>query len=316
MDVIAIGETMVSLSSESTGLMRHSKSFIPSVAGAETNTMIGLSRLGHQTGWISRLGNDEFGKMILSTVKGEGIETNEVQMDTTSRTGVFFKEKINGSDVRVYYYRDQSAASKMSPKDLNPSYIENARYLYISGITPAISPTCKETIFEAIKIAKQSKVTVVFDPNLRKKIWSEKEAKETLYRIAGMADIVLPGINEGEFLFDLKDYKEIANRFINLGASLAVVKLGEKGAYFKSTNEKGFVTGFPVDRVVDPVGAGDGFAAGLLSGLLDELPVQSAVERACAIGAMVVTVNGDYEGLPDRDLLQRFKKGNNEDVSR
>jgi len=316
MDVIAIGETMVSLSSEPTGLMRHAKSFIPSVAGAETNTMIGLSRLGHHTGWISRLGNDEFGKMILSTVKGEGVGTEEVHIDNLNRTGIFLKEGINSSDVRVYYYRDNSAASRMTPEDLNELYIANSRYLYISGITPALSPSCKETIFEAINIAKKHKIKVVFDPNLRKKIWGEKEARETLCRIAGMADIVVPGINEGEFLFGLKDYKEIADSFIDLGASLAVVKLGEKGAYFKSTNEKGFVTGFSVDQVVDPVGAGDGFAAGLLSGLLDELPVQSAVERACAVGAMVVTVNGDYEGLPDRDLLQRFKKGNNEDVSR
>lgn len=316
MDVIAIGETMVSLTSEPIGLMRHSKALIPSVAGAETNTMIGLSRLGHRVAWISRLGDDEFGKKILSTVKGEGVETQEVMIDQSNRTGLYLKENINGSDVRVYYYRENSAASKMTPDDLKTHYIANTRYLYITGITPAISQSCKETIFESIEIAKKHKVKVVFDPNLRKKIWSEQEAKETLLRIASMADVVLPGINEGEFLFGTTDYKEIAKKFIEAGASLAVVKLGERGAYYSSKTERGLVKGFPVKRVTDPVGAGDGFAAGLLSGLLDGLKIQPAVERACAIGAMVVTINGDYEGLPDRDLLNRFIKGNTEDVIR
>ncbi|MYL43207.1 sugar kinase [Virgibacillus salexigens] len=317
MDVVAIGETMVSLTPEKAGLMRHADSFIPKVAGAETNTLIGLSRLGHSTGWISRLGEDELGAMVLKEVKGEGVDTSYVELDASISTGMFFKEIVNDSDVRVYYYRKDSAATKMNPEILNREYITKAKYLFISGITPAISSTCCDTIFQAINIAKDNGVCVVFDPNIRRKLWSEKEAKETLLRLIKRSDIILPGKSEGAFLFGTEDSEQISNGCMQLGAKLTVVKLGEEGAYFQSLEEKGYVPGFPISRVVDPVGAGDGFTAGLLSGLLDGLSSRDAVERACITGAIATTVTGDYEGLPDRKLLKEIQRNDKrEDVNR
>ncbi|MCA0174018.1 sugar kinase [Bacillus sp. RAR_GA_16] len=318
MDVVAIGETLVSLTPNANGLMRHAESFTPKVAGAETNTLMGLSRLGHNTGWISRLGEDELGAKILTTVRGEGVDTSNVTLDRHHQTGLFFKEMIHGGEVRVHYYRKGSAASHLEADDLDEEYIANASFLYISGITPALSESCKMVILKAISIARKHDTKVVFDPNIRKKLWSEEEARATLLEISKQADIVLPGITEGAFLFGTTDEKEIAQSFMNLDdVSCVVVKRGERGAYYSTHEGSGEVDAYEVKNVIDPVGAGDGFAAGLLSGLLDHLSVEKAVERACAVGAMVTTIPGDFEGLPDRARLEQFMSSDlREDVER
>jgi 2-dehydro-3-deoxygluconokinase len=315
MDVVSIGETMILFTPDSKGLMRYSRNFSSKIAGAETNTLIGLTRLGHRTGWVSRIGKDEFGASLLAAVRGEGVNVDLIIEDSEAPTGIYFKELTNEKTARIYYYRKNSAASRICPDDLREEYIAKAKYLYITGITPALSDSCEKTIFHSIELAKKNNVKIVFDPNLRRKLWDEDKARQTLLDIASQADIVLPGISEGEFLFHSQDHEEIAEEFLRLGASVVVVKLGAEGAYFLSENELGLVPGFKIDRVVDPVGAGDGFAAGFLSGLLDGVSTEEAVERGNAVGALVTTVNGDIEGLPDRALLKSFIHSG-EDVSR
>ncbi|WP_223594443.1 sugar kinase [Neobacillus bataviensis] len=315
MDVVSIGESMILFTPESKGLMRYASHFSSKVAGAETNTLIGLSRLGHCTGWISRVGRDEFGAALLAAVRAEGVNIDHVKQDSDAPTGIYFKELVNEDIARIYYYRKHSAASRISPGDLQEDYIRKAKYLYLTGITPALSESCEKTVFRSIELAKKSNVKIVFDPNLRRKLWEEEKARKTLLTIAALADIVLPGISEGQFLFDKAGYEDIAEEFLKLGASVVVVKLGERGAYFSTRHEAQLVPGYKVSRVVDPVGAGDGFAAGFLSGLLDGAPIKEAVLKGNAVGAVVTTVNGDIEGLPDRDLLASFIQ-QGEDVSR
>ncbi len=317
MDVISIGESMVLFTPETNGQMRYANQFTSRIAGAETNTLIGLAKLGHRVGWISQLGQDEFGASILSFVRGEGVDVTQVKKTIGAPTGIFFKEMINESDVQIYYYRQHSAASLMGPKDLNENYIKKSKYLYITGITPALSESCREMIFQSIKIAERNGVKIVLDPNIRRKLWSDDLAKKAIVSIAEKSNIVLPGIAEGEFLFDKRNEKEIAKSFHDLGAETVVVKLGENGAYYSTNEESGHVPALNIKRVVDPVGAGDGFATGFLSGILEQLPIQEAVARACAIGAIVATVNGDVEGLPDRAGLEKLMHTtNNEDVKR
>jgi 2-dehydro-3-deoxygluconokinase len=317
MDVVAIGETMIQFTPQSQGLMRHAESFNAKIAGAETNTLIGLSRLGHTTGWISKLGEDEFGRRIMMSIRGEGVDTSQVQLDPQFRTGTFFKEIIREGEVRIQYYRENSAASTLKPGDIQENYIGKATYLLITGITPALSPSAKETIFQSIKFAKKHGVKIVFDPNLRKKLWDEETARQTLLEIAGQSEIVLPGISEGQFLFGTNEPEKMAESFLQLGASLVVVKTGDEGAYYAQEHTSGSVKGFEVGNVVDPVGAGDSFAAGLLSGLLDKESIDDSVKRACAMGALTVTVKGDYEGLPDKKRLEQFMSSvEKEDISR
>ncbi|WP_085524614.1 sugar kinase [Tuberibacillus sp. Marseille-P3662] len=313
MDVITLGETMVLFTPNTGGMMRYANQFSAKVGGAESNVAIGLARLGHNAGWMSRLGDDELGKKVLAFIRGEGVDTSQVTFDTEASTGLYFKERLTANEFNVKYYRKDSAASRMEQIHLNESYIAQSKYLHITGITPALSKNCYETVIKAMDLAKQNDVPIVFDPNLRRKLWSESEAKRVLLELAAKADIVLPGIDEGKFLFDVSDPETMAQRFNDHGAKTTVIKLGKQGAYYAAEEKQGFVQGFPVDQVVDPVGAGDGFAAGFISGLLDGLDLEKAVQRANAVGAIVTMVSGDVEGLPEKDRLLTFINGSTQD---
>lgn len=316
MDIVSIGETMVLFSPEANASMRYARNYSSRCAGAETNTLIGLARLGHKVGWISKVGKDELGDFILGSVRGEGVDTSLVKRDLESPTGIFFKGIVNEKDIRMQYYRKGSAASRLSCEDIDEKYISQAKYLYITGITPALSNSCYESIFYSVKIAKENGVKVVFDPNIRYKLWDTDYAKETILKLAAMSDIVLPGLSEGIFIFGSKNYEEIAKDFIKNGASTVIIKLGEKGAYYLNESDHGLVPGLKVNHVVDPVGAGDGFAAGVLSGLLDGLSLRESVSMGCAIGAIVTTVNGDIEGLPDRETLKYYISASDNEINR
>ena len=317
MDVVSIGETMALFTPDQRGPMRYARNFSLKMAGAETNTLIGLAKLGHKTGWISRVGKDEFGAFLLHSIRGEGVDTSRITVDDQALTGIFFKEIRNEKDVRITYYRKHSAASRIRPEQIDEDYIASARFLYLTGITPALSESCRKAIFYSMDVAKKHGVKIVFDPNLRLKLWSKKEARKTLLSMAEMADLVLPGYQEGIFLTETTDIKEMADVFHQLGNEIVIIKCGEKGAYYSLHNQSGFIHSFPVKKVIDPVGAGDGFAAGVLSGLLDGLSISQSVERGCAIGAMVTTVPGDIEGLPDRETLEAFLKSvDQEDIER
>lgn len=204
----------------------------------------------------------------------------------------------------------------MAPSDIDENYIAKAKYLHITGITPALSTSCYQAIKEAIRIAKSKELQVVFDPNLREKLWPSKEkAQQVMLEIAAEADIILPGLSEATYLFGKKGPDQLAKCFLDLGAETVILKAGKEGTYYYTAEQSGFVESFSVEQVVDPVGAGDGFAAGFISGLLDELPLMKAVKRGNAVGAMVTMVNGDVEGLPEKDEIEHFIQPNKEDVS-
>lgn len=305
-DVITVGESMVVFTPQSSPIMRYTDTFSKNLGGAETNVAIGLARLGHDVGWMSKLGTDEFGTYILHTVRGEGIDVSQVHRDADHPTGIYFKEIRNAEDVRVSYYRKGSAASTLSVEDLNENYIKQAKFLHVTGITPALSNTASQTVIEMMALARKHHVKVVFDPNLRRKLWSEEKARSVLTKMVALSDIVLPGLDEAAFLFGETEPERASDQFLAKGCELVVVKLGEKGAYFKSKTESEYVDGYPVKQVIDPVGAGDGFVAGLLSGMLDQLSTRDAVMRANAVGAMQTQIRGDYEGLPDKQELTNF----------
>lgn len=315
MDVVTIGESMV-VFTPTTPLMRYAHTYSRKFGGAETNVAIGLTRLGHHVGWISRVGEDEFGKALLSFIRGEGVDVSQVKYDATAPTGIYFKEIRHGGDVRVQYYRSNSAASRLLPEDIDQEFIKKAKYLHVTGITPALSESCYETVLHAIRIAKEHGVKVVFDPNLRKKLWTEEQARKVLLELASLADIILPGVDEGKFMFGEADPKKLCRLFLNHGAEIVILKVGAQGAYYGMKDEIKLVPGFPVKTVIDPVGAGDGFAAGVISGFLDGIGLEQVVERGNAVGAIATQVEGDFESMPDRNELYRFFHSTEDDINR
>ncbi|MDK2902546.1 MAG: 2-dehydro-3-deoxygluconokinase [Clostridiales bacterium] len=303
-ELVTLGETMAVFNPASSGPLQYIVDFKRLIGGAESNVAIGVSRLGHSAGWISRLGDDPFGRFINNFIRGEGVDTSRVVFDEMHPTGVYFKEIKAGGDVTVYYYRKGSAASTMSPADLDEDYIKNARILHVSGITPALSDNCRETVFKAMEIAKVSGVTISFDPNIRLKLWSGRQAAEVLKEMARYADIVLPGIDEGEIIFGSRDPKTIAEEFLKLGASTVAVKLGKEGAMAATRDEEIMSPAFDAGPVIDTVGAGDAFASGFLTGILEGMPLEQAVGLANTCGGFATTIVGDVEGLPSRKEIE------------
>lgn len=298
MDVITIGETMVLFTPESSGPLRYVNNFQKTIGGAESNVCIALARLGHQTGWISNLGDDEFGLYIRNYIRGEGVDTSAVTFDEKYPTAVFFKETNIGKDPAIYYYRRKSAASKMDVQNLNKEYIAQAKFVHLTGITPALSLSCREIIYKTIELAHNNKQTITFDPNIRLKLWEKEEAREVLLDIAHKCHIVMPGIEEGELLTGESSPEKIAVSLLKGETQVVVVKLGEQGAYYATKEDSVYVAGEKVTQVIDTAGAGDGFAAGFLSGLIRGWDYKKAIQLGNRVGAHAITVTGDIEGYP------------------
>ena len=306
LEVITFGESMVLFSPDSKGPLRHIHQFMKSIAGAESNVAIALARLGHQVGWFSRLGDDEFGRYIEFMIRGEGIDVSRVIKDSDHQTGLLFKELFEHVNPNVYYYRKHSAASCLKPSDLDAEYIQKAKILHITGITPAISQSARETVFEAIRIAKASGVIISFDPNIRLKLWSIKEAKETLLKLCSLADILFPGKDEGELLLDKTYSDAIIEGFHELGPKIIALKLGKEGCIVSDGTIKTWIKGYTVDQIEDTVGAGDGFAAGFLSSYLKGNDIVTCGDYTNGVGAMATLVRGDSEGFPTLEQLLSF----------
>lgn len=305
-DVVTFGEAMAMFIADRPGELHRIDKFTRALAGAETNVSVGLARLGFKMRWISKVGNDPFGRFIIEALQEEGVDVSEVLTDDRYPTGFQLKSKVVEGDPEVQYYRKGSAASRLCSSELDPEAFTSARHLHLTGIPPALTEDTRGVAYEAMKLMKAAGKTVSFDVNLRPRLWaSQEEMIRVINDLACQADWVLPGVGEGKLLTGYSDPKDIAAYYLDRGVKLVAVKLGPEGAYYRTATEEGTVEGFKV-QVVDTVGAGDGFAVGLISGLLDGLSVREAARRGNAIGALAVTAAGDMEGLPTRSKLEAF----------
>jgi 2-dehydro-3-deoxygluconokinase len=306
LDVITFGEALMLLVADRPGPLEGAESFVKRTAGAETNVAIGLARLGLKVGWASRLGTDSMARYLLAALQHEGIDCSHVVCDASQRTGFQLKGRVaGGGDPPVEYHRKGSAASLFQPEQIDEAWLTQARHLHATGVFPALSDNCLATAQRSLALMRAAGRTISFDPNLRPTLWpSPDRMREVLNDLAAQADWVLPGIEEGRFLTGAGTPEGIARFYRERGARLVVVKLGAEGAYFDGEAGSGRVAGFPVPQVVDTVGAGDGFAVGVISGLLEGRSVADAVRRGAWIGARAVQVLGDTEGLPTRTELE------------
>ena len=307
MDLVTFGESMVVFNPQSNRPLRYVNTFEKTVGGAESNVATALAKLNHTVGWFSKLSNDEFGRYLISTIRGEGVDTSRVILDENNSTGIIFKEYYQRSNPNVYYYRKNSAASTISPDDIDEEYIKSAKILHLTGITPALSGSARGAVYKAIEIAKANDVLISFDPNVRLKLWTVDEAKKVLIDIANKADIIMPGLDEAELLLGITDKDEVCDYFLNKNAKIVAVKLGADGCYIKTKDQSYLAPGYDVsDMIVDTVGAGDGFAAGFLCGYLDNLSLKEIGEYANGMGAMATLSSGDMTGYPYFDQLMEF----------
>lgn len=296
-EFVTFGETMVLLTNIDTAPLRHATHLKVGIGGAESNTAIGLIRQGHQAAWMGRVGDDEFGKLVLTTLRGEGIEVGSATVDPEAPTGLMIKGPRSSLVTDVVYYRGGSAASRLHPDHLNQDLITGAKVLYVTGITAAIGESARETVMAALETARHAGVMIGFDPNYRAALWGPEEAANWFREIAALSSVVLAGVDEAALMFGDGSPEHLARQLSGDGSRDALIKLGAEGTLGVINGEM-LAASTPVVEALDPVGAGDAFAAGYIAGLLEDQDVATRLERACRTAALAVASRGDWEGLP------------------
>lgn len=268
-------------------------------AGAESNVAVAAVRLELRVIWHSRLGADPLGDWILERLGREGVETGTVERDPHRNTGLMLKHRMPDGHTDVRYYRRDSAASAMEPGSFPLAHLLASRWLHVSGITPALSPSARATWLLAVRHAREQGIPVSLDPNIRLKLWSAGEAREFLLgALREGVDLLTPNQEEAALLFGDRPVEEQAAAALRAGARRVALKLGERGAFLGDRDGLVRVPPHSVGRAVDPVGAGDAFAGGLIAGMLRGLPFPDAGRLAAYCGAAAVTTVGDWEGAP------------------
>jgi 2-dehydro-3-deoxygluconokinase len=307
--LILAGEPMGLLIAQSEGKLENVNGYDLSVAGAEFNVAIGVSRLGHRVTYMTKLGKDPFGQRIIHVLNDNKIGNEFVAWSKDKKTGFMLKNRVNEGDPDIFYFRSGSAASTLSIDDVERIHFEEYSHIHLTGILPALSETTRAAVSLMFDKAHKAGLFITFDPNLRPQLWTSQDTMiQTINAMAAKADIVLPGTAEGKILMGSENPEDINAFYLRNGAKIVITKCGSNGAYVSTKGESYMVPGFKVDKVIDTVGAGDGFAVGVITGLMEGLSLQNAVYRGNAIGAIQVTSRGDNEGLPYPNQLESFIK--------
>jgi 2-dehydro-3-deoxygluconokinase len=297
-DVVTVGETMAAF--RLGGPLRLGGPASLSIAGAESNVAIGLARLGHQVRWVGVTGADEPGELIRRTLRAEGVDLAFAHVDLGAPTGLIIFEPRVADLNRVTYYRSGSAGSRLDPAVAEAAVADGPRVLHVTGITPGLSAAASTTWKKAIATAQRAGSLICLDVNHRERVWSRADAAAALRPVLPAIGLVVASDDELDVVTDAAD--PVAG-LLAAGVPEVVVKHGAGGATSHTAAGAVHRPARPVP-VVDTVGAGDAFVAGLLSGWLDGLDAGARLDRAVTCGAFAVATRGDWEGLPGREELR------------
>ncbi len=299
--IVCVGEMMAMLSATPhSGGLRSSSIADISVGGAEANVATTLVHLGHRAEWFSRVGDDPFGERILDVLAALGVETPHVTVDPDRRTGIYFKEWSTGT-TRVYYYRENSAATHLGEGDLPALALASRALCHVSGITPALSATCNDLVERVLAGDRPDGLTVSFDVNYRPGLWPVSRAAPRLMALARAADIVIVGRDEAEALWRTPTPDDVRDLLADV--PVLVVKDDAHGATSYSREGSTFVSALNAD-VVEVVGAGDAFAAGYLAATVEGQDQKAALRLGHAAAAHTLLHSGDVGHLPPSDELR------------
>ncbi|GAB2819024.1 sugar kinase [Streptomyces chlorus] len=337
-DVVALGESMVTFLPSRPGPLADVPSFDRGIGGAESNTVCVLAAAGHSARWISAVGQDGFGDHLLRAIGEYGVDVSSVRRDPHRPTGIYFRTAGDrGTDAHeVAYYRAGSAASAMTTATVDLAAARAARVLHLSGITAALSAGCLDLVRE-LTARRPGRPLVSFDVNHRPGLWRDRDAHgpEVLLELARGADIVFVGEDEAESAWGIKGGPSSIREALP-EPEVLVVKQDARGATAFHRTSAGsraaggrvgaggtpsargcatharpapapatFVPALTVD-IVATVGAGDAFAAGFLSATLRALPVRDRLRHGHLMAAAALTVPGDLATPPARDLADRL----------
>ena len=289
-DVIAIGETMLALAPPPGASLEACESVRMDHAGAESNTCVGLARLGFRVTWISRLGADPLGNRILVALRKEGVDTRWVHRDDERPTGLMLKDPAAG----VRYYRTGSAASRLDPGDLADVPVAEARAVFVTGVTALIGP---DPHAAGLSLLTRARGLRVVDPNLRHGLWGSDRRAELVLPFVEQCDLLLGGTGELAELVGAGDRQAIARRCAARGPREVVVR--DAAAVSALTSDGTWIdVDIQRDAAVDPIGAGDAFNAGYLAVRLRGGSVEEAIRAGAYCGAAVASALSDTAAFP------------------
>ncbi|MEW2419350.1 sugar kinase [Streptomyces nigra] len=299
--VVCVGETMAALAPDPPGPLADAGRLRMSVAGAESNVAMYLADHGVPVAWLSALGDDPLGRRVRAAVAAPGVDVSHVRTDPARPTGLLVKDP-SPDGTRVHYYRRGSAASALGPDLLDTAPVRGAALVHLTGITPALSPSCRSLTEQALAPARPYAVS--FDVNHRPALWPDGDAPAVLRDLADRADVVLVGLDEAQGLWGA-DLTAQDVRSLLPQPRVLVVKDGPRAAT-AFTGEGPVTVPTPPVRVVEAVGAGDAFAAGFLAGLLRGRSVMATLRLGHLTAGSALGVTGDHGPLPDRERLEEL----------
>lgn len=295
--LLCLGEAMIELNQQ------HNENYIEGFGGDTSNCAVAAARAGADVEVIGALGNDHFGKKILKLWQDENIEHRNIYLDDIHKTGLYF---VNHDETGHHfsYYRENSAASHFRLDQGSIEAIKNASILHISGISLAISQTACDSVYQAIDIAKDNNVKISFDTNLRLKLWPVKRAQAIINHVAGMADYLLPGLDDAQLLTGFDDKDAICDYYHHLGAKNIALTLGDQGVYVTQESGREYIPARKV-KAVDATGAGDTFDGNFLTRILMGDDIIAAAQYANIAASLSVQKYGAISSMPNaKDVME------------
>ena len=312
LEVVTFGETMLRLSTPAGIALEQAQTLDLSAGGTESNMAIALARLGHRVGWVSRLPANPLGRRIARDIVAHGVDTSRIVWAPDGKAGLAFVE--SGTAPRgnlVLYDRAHTAIAGLQPGELPLDYLCAARLLYLTGVTPALSASCRAGWIAAARAAKQAGRLVAVDVNYRSKLWTPDAARETLEQVFPFCDLAISALGDVQTIFGMPQDAELAAQSFRAAyrLPLVVLTLGAQGALAVGAGFSGALRHpvFPTE-VLDRIGAGDAFAAGFVHGWF-ERDVAWGLRCGCALAALKQTYRGDTTWSGPEELAQLVAGG-------
>jgi 2-dehydro-3-deoxygluconokinase len=303
LDIVSIGESMIEFNQTRAG----DPHYLQGYGGDSSNMIIAAARSGARAGYITRIGDDEFGRMFLELWRSEGVDTRGVAVDAEAHTGVYFV--THGPRGHAFsYLRAGSAASRMRPESLPLEVLRDARFVHASGISMAISPSAADTVLAAFDAARAAGAKLSFDSNLRLKLWPLARAKALIGAAAAAADYFFTSFDDARALSGVQDPDAMLDRAHRLGAKNVLLMRGPEGAIASDGTRRERIAGFKVEAA-DATGAGDCFCGATLARLAAGDSLFEAARYGNAAAALKTTAYGAVAPLPRPDAVRRLLRG-------
>ena len=299
--LVTIGQTLAAIRSAAAGPLARGRPLQLSVAGAESNVAIGVRRLGVPATWIGHVGQDALGDLVLRELRAEGVDVQAVR-DPDRPTALLLAERRTADRRRIWYYRRDAAGAGLSPADIGQADWSGAGLVHLTGITACLGPGQAAATAAAATRARAEGMEISVDLNHRFALAGETAFAEAVRPLAAAADIVFATAAEAAILTGQADVEGMAAELLAAGPSAVIIKLGADGSLLITGDGTVHQPALPT-VVVDPVGAGDAFAAGFLAGRLNGADPADCLRQAAHVAAVAVATEGDWEGLPTKEEL-------------